>query len=198
MIEQGSAPKAKRLPRNPENGYFRGDFEANGKKYFISNPADGFPLSRDTVFGKFMAMYWYGGAFNTPIARRNKMTEIINGIMRGTHEYSDLSLANKEETDAIRQLSEAKFDFSMYLCSTFIFVEGESITDPWEQSKAELKISDWGEYAREDFFELAALFIAAYNNISGQLLEAITKALESATAPKNPLRATVTTKSDKG
>lgn len=180
-IERGSAPTAKRLPRNPENGYFKGDFEANGKRYFIAHPENGFPLSRDSAFGKFMAMYWYGGTFNTPISRRAKMDEVINGIQTGKYQWTDLALANKEETDAITQLSKAKFDFSLYLCTTFIFEDGEKLTDPWEQARADAKIQDWQEYAREDFFELATVFIAAYNSISAQFLEAIAQAIEAAT-----------------
>lgn len=195
-IETGSAPKPKRLPRNPENGFFKGDFEANGKRYFIANPENGFPLSRDTIFGKFMAMYWYGGTFNTPVQRRTRMAEVINGLISQKTQITDLVLANQEELKAVQELSEAKFDFSLYLCTTFIFEESETLADNWEQSKAESKISDWSEYAREDFFELAALFIIAYNNTSARLLEAVAKTLDAAMTPKKSVSATNTTRNE--
>jgi len=182
MIEP-SEISVKRLPRNSENGNFKSSFIANGKLYRLINPKDGFPLSMDTVFSKFMGMLMADSDFNSLYSFLDNLENTIGEVMQNKSGITlvDAVVSIRDKKQRTKELSEAKYMWGHWLCTTFIFSEQETISDPWQQSIAESKIDDWAieGYAREDFLELAALFIAAFNNVNNaifsKMLEAMTR-----------------------
>ena len=185
MAEIKPIQYTKKLPRNNQ-GLFKATFPANGKEYRIVSTDYGFPLSRDTVAAKFIMMVMANGDYSYNIGNIVRTETIVDGVWRNKNQIGDLSAHLAAWKKEVQDISTAKYLWWHYLCTTFILAPGEDIRNEWSQSEAETKLEDWGleGYVREDFMELAGLFIQAYNAESDKLMGLIVAAATKAVEPQ--------------
>jgi len=159
---------AKGLPRDPNNGNILNVFTAGEKKFYILTPDDGFPVSRWTHYAKFNTMFMAAADMTNAYARRQKMDQMFEdlALQRNGVKLSDIIVANRSEMKEIQGVSEARFETGLYMATLFIVAEGEDVTK-WSFAEAEEKIQAWADegYGAQDFFVLAAHYVAAYMEI---------------------------------
>ena len=153
----------KGLPKNPNTGQILSVFEANGRKYYILTGADAFPVSRFVQYAQLSAQFMAGAEMTNAYAQLVRFDKMLDDVAMQRARFSDLALLVKSQMKELQGISEARYHTGFYLASLFIVREGEDISK-WTFAEAEEKIADWSaeKYTGDDFFGLAAHYLAAY------------------------------------
>lgn len=166
IVEQFSGG-IKGLPRDPNTGKILNVFNANGHKYYILTGKDAFPVSRFVNYAQLSAQFMAGATMTNAYAQLQKTGQMLDDVamQRGTT-FSDIAVHIRAQMKELEGLSEARYHTGFYIASLFIIREGEDITK-WTFAEADEKIADWAaeKYSGDDFFGLAAHYLAAFSGI---------------------------------
>lgn len=156
----------KKLPRN-EKGELSRYFEANGNKYRILDPTtDGITIDRYTKFQQMSLVAGYNTTFAGFTKNIDRASEIVNNIVRGKNELTDLILHLAGMKRGIVDAMNNRFDLTFAFCTIFIVREKEDLTS-YDEGLAEEKVADWNAegYDVQDFFLLSRVMIESYKSI---------------------------------
>lgn len=179
IVEQFSAG-VKGLPKDPNTGNILNVFEANGTKYYILTGQDAFPVSRFVHYAQLGAQFMAGAEMSNAYLQLQKLDKMLDDVAMQRARFSELNIHVRAQMKELEGLSVARYHTGFYIASLFIVREGEDIAK-WTFAEADAKIADWAaeKYTGDDFFVLAAHFLAAYTDKLTNFLSA-TGAVQSA------------------
>lgn len=130
-----------------ENGIFKREFEANGKKYFIMPADEVFNIDRQVAYHNIETAFALNQTPTEIKARFSETWQTIIKLMSAKGDEKD-NLMNKFLRDALNNLDSFKgeltsrYPAAYYICTLFIITEGEDLAK-WTFETANEKIDDW-------------------------------------------------------
>jgi hypothetical protein len=162
----------KSLGRDANGGLSYEPFTANGNKYHFIRPGDPLGIRKWTWYSKLKNVFATGMTFSNIVEGHNQMAELLAADKAFEKIRLEAILLNDSYKKAILDMSKDKYDKAFYLCSIFIYREGD---DPyeWDMNRAERYISDWVEERINDLdlFFFANLLTPGYNKVLKKLSE---------------------------
>ena len=142
------------------------EFVANGTKYFIERPEDGFCLKRLQLYER------YNIQFRTGVSGKDIYDFLANQIPMHVNNADLNSIAVKAYNIAenLRKLDE-KYPIAYWFCTLFINTEDEDRTT-YDQKLAEQKVKDWENEGIDTNFFLK-LSISLLNGFKEDLMNAL-------------------------
>ena len=146
-----------------EIDFSKGEFEANGVKYFIDYKLS---IARNREFERLQARLGFGTDFKTLHDNIGKAINLING---GKQVEGHAMLYNIYEM--IAHKLEDRYDPALLICALFINKEGEDLAK-YDEKLDKAKIDDWEKEGLKmnDFFAFALNlldgFIAKWKELS--------------------------------
>lgn len=160
----------KNLSRDPNGSLSYEPFTANGHKYCFIRPGDPLGIKKWTMYSKLKNVFSTGQTFASIVEGHNQMADILGADKPFAQIRTEAILLNDSYKKAILDMSKDKYDKAFYLCSIFIYREGD---DPyeWDINTAERDIAEWlsDRINEQDLFFFAMLLTPGYNKVLNEL-----------------------------
>lgn len=173
QIEKEQAHKPiKELPRDPNGNLSFEPFKANGHTYLTIRPGDPLGIEKWTEYQKLQIVVGTGRTFERIVRGYTELTDLLASDKPFAQIRAEAILLADSYKRAVLDMSKERVEKSLYLCTIFIYREGD---DPykWDIQTAERNIQDWKEanISEQDFFLFSVMLISEYSRILSDLQE---------------------------
>ncbi len=153
----------KNLARDPNGGLSYEPFEANGHKYHFIRPGDPLGIRKWTEYEKLKIVVGTGQTFAGIVEGYKQINDLLGSDKAFSAIRTEAILLTDSYRKAVLDMSKDRYNKAFYLCSIFIYREGD---DPyqWDINRAERYIADWVEenINEQDLFFFAMLLTPGY------------------------------------
>ena len=169
----------KNLGRDANGGLSYEPFTANGHKYHFIRPGDEIGIRKWTEYEKLKIVVGTGQTFAGIVEAFKQITDLAGQDKEFSKIRTELILLADSYRKAILDMSAARYNKAFYLCTIFIYREGD---DPhkWDMNTAESYIADWMDenVSEQDLFFFAMLLTPGFNRVYQELSEEAAKQSE--------------------
>lgn len=160
----------KPLPKNAAGQLTYEPFTANGNKYLFIRPGSEIGIKKWTHYEQLKIVVGTGQTFQGIVQAFNEIGLTAASDKPFAEIRKEVILSADSYKKGILDMSRDRFNKAFYLCSLFIYREGDDPYD-WSLEKAEEYITDWQEerISESDMFFFAMLLIPGYNNVFQEL-----------------------------
>lgn len=162
----------KNLPRDPNGNISYEPFDANGHRYFFIRPDDPKGIEKWTEYEKLKIVVGTGRTFENIVRGYQELQNLLGSDKPFAEIRTEAILLVDSYKKAVLDMSKERFDKSLYLCTIFIYRDGD---DPhkWDMNRAEQYITDWKEERlnEQDFFLHSLVLIHAFSSTLQRLSE---------------------------
>jgi len=170
MSEKAEFKPIKSLPKNDSGQLTYEPFTASGNKYLFIRPGSEIGIKKWGEYEKLKIVVGTGQTFQGIVQAFNEIGTVAAADNPFAEIRKEVILLADAYKKGILDMSRDRFNKAFYLCSLFIYREGD---DPyqWSMERAEQYISDWEEerISELDLFFFAMLLIPGYNNVLQEL-----------------------------
>lgn len=167
----------KQLPRN-EDGTYKREFTANGKKFIIKSPDEDLGIFRFSHLRKYGAMTGANGTFKSIITGMQEAQNLLMGDKPILGRNKECFTYLENLITGITKTNELRYQFAFYMATFFIVRPDEDLTK-WDIKEQETKIDDWNkDFGEKDFLALALSRVEGFLNVYRNLTEKANKAKE--------------------
>ena len=163
MDKQVNHKPIKNLARDGGGNLTYEPFTANGHRYCFIRPGDPIGIRKWTEYERLKIVVGTGQTFAEIVAGYGEMGSLLAADKPFSEIRMEAILLNDSFKKAVLDMSKSRFNKAFYLCSIFIYREGD---DPysWDLNQAERNIADWMEerISEQDFFFFSMLLIPAF------------------------------------
>ena len=156
----------KKLARDPNGNLSYEPFEANGHRYCFIRPGDPIGMEKWTEYQKLEVVAGVARTFEAIVRGYKTLHDVLISPKPYEERVTEAILLVDSFRKAILDMSAERVSKAFYLCSIFIYREGE---DPyfWDMATAERNIQDWRQERIDpmDFFLLSMLLINGFSRI---------------------------------
>lgn len=160
----------KKLGRDANGGLSYEPFTANGHKYHFIRPGDEIGIRKWTEYEKLKIVVGTGQTFAGIVEAFKQITDLAGQDKEFSKIRTELILLADSYRKAILDMSAARYNKAFYLCTIFIYREGD---DPykWDINTAESYIADWVEenVSEQDLFFFAMLLTPGFSKVFQEL-----------------------------
>lgn len=160
----------KNLARDANGGLSYEPFEANGHKYHFIRPGEPLGIRKWTEYEKLKIVVGTGQTFAGIVEAFKQITDLAAQDKEFSKIRTELILLADSYRKAVLDMSKDRYNKAFYLCSIFIYREGD---DPygWDINRAEQYIADWlaENINEQDFFLFCQILIPGYNKVLSEL-----------------------------
>lgn len=162
----------KNLARDPNGNLSYEPFEANGHRYCFIRPGDPIGVKKWGEYEKLKIVVGTGQTFAGIVEGFGQIVKLAGEDKKFADIRTEIILLADSYRKAVLDMSKDRFNKAFYLCSLFIYREGD---DPytWDLNIAERNINDWMEERinEQDLFFFAMLLTPGFNRIFQELSE---------------------------
>jgi hypothetical protein len=145
-------------------------FTANGHRYCFIRPGDPIGIELWTEYQKLEIVVGTGRVFESIVKGFKALQDLLASDKPFSEIRSEAILTVDSYRKAILDMSSERVSKAFYLCSIFIYREGD---DPhgWTLARAETYIADWTaeRMSEQDFFLLSMLLIQGFSKTFSEL-----------------------------
>lgn len=156
----------KNLARDPNGGLSYEPFEAGGHTYHFIRPGDPLGIKKWTEYEKLKIVVGTGQTFAGIVEGHRQMNDLLGSDKTFSAIRTEAIILNDSHKKAILDMSKDRYHKAFYLCSIFIYRDGD---DPyhWDINRAEQYIGDWLEenINEQDLFFFAMLLTPAFAKV---------------------------------
>lgn len=173
MSEKQTFKPIKKLGRDANGGLSYEPFTANGHIYRFIRPGDEIGIRKWTEYEKLKIVVGTGQTFAGIVQGHQQMNDLLGADKAFSAIRTEAILLNDSHKKAILDMSKDRYNKAFYLCTIFIYREGD---DPykWDLNTAESYIADWvaENMSEQDFFLFCKILIPEFNKTFQGLKEA--------------------------
>lgn len=162
----------KNLARDPNGNLSFEPFMANGHRYCFIRPGDPIGIDKWTEYQKLEIVAGGARTFEAIVRSYKSLMDVLISPKSYEERVKEALLLVESYRKAILDMSSERVSKAFYLCSIFIYRDGD---DPyvWDMATAERNIEDWRAERIEpmDFFLFAMLLISGFSKIFSDLQE---------------------------
>jgi hypothetical protein len=167
---ENSVKELKRFERDGGGNMTFAPFTANGKTYRFIKPGDSIGVEKWTEYQRLQIVVGAGASFSSLITAFSEHKRLLGSDQPFSDIRTEAILWADSQMKGLVELSRARYESAFYLCSLFIYREGE---DPffWSKDLAESMIEDWGaeRIDEKDLFFFAMQLLPAWQPILKEL-----------------------------
>lgn len=172
MKEKAEFKPIKPLPKNASGQLTYEPFMANGHKYLFIRPGSEIGIKKWSEYEKLKIVVGTGQTFQGIVQAFDEIATTAASDKAFADIRKEVILSADAYKKGILDMSRDRFNKAFYLCSIFIYRDGD---DPytWSLERAEEYIADWMEerISEQDVFFFASLLIPGYSNVFLKLKE---------------------------